>query len=165
MYDQKQWGEAVMEAMDDHGFKGSSDSSGGILWDGENMGSNLVLRVERELGGEDLLFVGDRRRPGEFYLFEDVIWRWGEEWGESRLKGELQSLVDKTIRYVENPVGDPPKPALTLSRSLELLEAHRDKLEEMFSPERIDGTIGELSGLKEGILRDAMRRPPAEKAA
>ncbi len=152
MYDRGEFDKAVQREMESRGFQEITAGERETLWGDGDSGSNLAMRVERELGGEDLLFVGGKSRPDEFYLFEDMIWHWGNEWGEAKLRVELESLAEKTIRYFENPGGDPPKPALTLSRSLDLVQAHRDKLEEIFSPQRIDGSLQELSGVRNRIL-------------
>ena len=161
MYDLAEFEEAVKREMEPRGFQKISVDERGTLWGDGDSKSNLAMRVERELGGEDILFVGGKLRPDELYLFEDVIWRWGEEWDEAKLKAELESLVEQTIQYFDfvdnlddldnpdNPKGDPPKPALPLPRSLDLVQAHRYKLEEKFSPESIDGTLKELKELSD----------------
>ena len=149
MYDRAEFDEAVKREMEARGFQEISGGERETLWGDGNPWSNLAMRVERELGGDDLLFVGGKLRPDELYPLEDVIWHWGEEWDEAKLKAELESLAEQTIQYFDNPGGDPPKPALPLPRSLDLVQAHRYKLEEKFSPESIDGTLKELKELSD----------------
>ena len=242
--DLAQFYEAVKREMESRGFQEIPDDEREIrddkrerLWGDEKSGPHLAMRVERELGGEDILFVGGKLRPDEFYLLEDVIWRWGKEWYESKrkqgesklkqgesklewdaselewyesklgwyepkqkwyeskqewdkykqewdksklkryeskLKAELESFVEQTIGYFENPDGDPPKPTLLpLSSSLDWVRKYLDKLEEKFSPESIDGTLKELKELSDvrnrifvSMLRDeAAKADEADEAA
>lgn len=117
---------------------------------------NLVMRVERDPSGHDVLLVGAATNPDELFAISDVIQCWASEWdSQSDLAKRLKACADQAIRYAQdpNPTGDPPSPVLELEEALKFVMKHAKAIDAIFAPKRIEVTRSELHEARRQLLK------------
>lgn len=117
---------------------------------------NLLMRVERDPSGHDVLLLGAATNPDELFAIGDVIQCWPNEWNsQSDLAKRLESRANQAIRYAQhpNPLGDPPPPVLELKEALEFVKKHAKAIDAIFAPTRIEVTRRILHEARRQLLK------------
>ena len=117
---------------------------------------NLVMRVERDPSGHDVLLVGAAASPDALFAINDVVLCWADEWDpQSDLAKRLEACADQAVRYAQHPdpTGEPSSPVLELKEALEFVRKHAKAIDAIFAPTRIEVTRRILHEARRQLLK------------